>query len=83
MRGWLLDTNVVSELRRPKPDIAVAEFVTLNPAKCYSPPKSRLAKLGLELSSSKMRAAVLIFIYGLTERFGRCSPTASSPLPRM
>ena len=28
MRGWLLDTNVVSELRRPKPAAAVAEFVT-------------------------------------------------------
>ena len=28
MRGWLLDTNVVSELRRPKPTAAVAEFVT-------------------------------------------------------
>jgi predicted nucleic acid-binding protein len=27
VRGWLLDTNVVSELRKPKPDIAVAEFV--------------------------------------------------------
>src|SRR5271169_714378 len=31
MRGWLLDTNVVSELRRPKPDIAVAEFVSAQP----------------------------------------------------
>jgi hypothetical protein len=28
VRGWLLDTNVVSELRRPKPAAAVAEFVT-------------------------------------------------------
>ncbi len=31
MRGWLLDTNVVSELRRPKPAAAVAEFVTAQP----------------------------------------------------
>ena len=31
MRGWLLDTNVVSELRRPKPTTAVAEFVTAQP----------------------------------------------------
>ena len=31
MRGWLLDTNVVSELRRPKPAVAVAEFVTAQP----------------------------------------------------
>lgn len=27
MRGWLLDTNVVSELRKPKPDAKVAGFV--------------------------------------------------------
>lgn len=31
MRGWLLDTNVVSELRRPKPAAAVAKFVTAQP----------------------------------------------------
>jgi hypothetical protein len=27
LRGWLLDTNVVSELRRPKPNPDVANFV--------------------------------------------------------
>ena len=27
MRGWLLDTNVVSELRRPRPNPDVANFV--------------------------------------------------------
>jgi toxin FitB len=27
VRGWLLDTNVVSELRRPRPAATVAEFV--------------------------------------------------------
>jgi predicted nucleic acid-binding protein len=26
--GWLLDTNVLSELRRPKPDARVVEFVS-------------------------------------------------------
>ena len=31
MRGWLLDTNIVSELRRPKPAAAVAEFVSTQP----------------------------------------------------
>ena len=31
MRGWLLDTNVVSELRRPNPVALVAEFVTNQP----------------------------------------------------
>ncbi len=28
MKGWLLDTNVLSELRRPKPDARVVKFVT-------------------------------------------------------
>jgi predicted nucleic acid-binding protein len=31
VRGWLLDTNIVSELRRPKPAAAVAEFVATQP----------------------------------------------------
>ena len=32
MKGWLLDTNVVSELRRPKPDPGVRAFVAAQPA---------------------------------------------------
>ena len=31
MRGWLLDTNVVSELRKPKPDSKVANFISAQP----------------------------------------------------
>ena len=31
MRGWLLDTNVVSELRKPRPASAVAKFVAAQP----------------------------------------------------
>ena len=31
MTGWLLDTNVLSELRRPKPDTHVVQFVTSQP----------------------------------------------------
>ena len=31
MRGWLLDTNVVSELCKPRPSSAVAEFVAAQP----------------------------------------------------
>ena len=31
MRGWLIDTNVVSELRKPRPDSGVAEFVAAQP----------------------------------------------------
>lgn len=31
MSGWLLDTNVLSELRRPKPDPNVVRFVSSQP----------------------------------------------------
>ncbi|PRH86002.1 VapC toxin family PIN domain ribonuclease [Labrys okinawensis] len=31
MSGWLLDTNVLSELRRPKPEPRVAAFVSAQP----------------------------------------------------
>ena len=31
MTGWLLDTNVLSELRRLKPDIRVVDFVASKP----------------------------------------------------
>ena len=32
MRGWLLDTNVVSELRKPRPERRVQAFVAAQPA---------------------------------------------------
>ena len=31
MNGWLLDTNVISELRRPRPDARVVAFVAARP----------------------------------------------------
>ena len=31
MRGWLLDTNVISELRRPRPELRVVAFVSGKP----------------------------------------------------
>ncbi len=31
MTGWLLDTNILSELRRPKPDPKVVDFVEAQP----------------------------------------------------
>ena len=31
MRGWLLDTNVISELRKPKPNANVTSFVANQP----------------------------------------------------
>ena len=31
MTGWLLDTNILSELRRPKPEPKVVEFIAAQP----------------------------------------------------
>ena len=31
MSGWLLDTNVISELRRPRPDAKVTHFIANQP----------------------------------------------------
>ena len=31
MTGWLLDTNILSELRRPKPERKVIAFVAAQP----------------------------------------------------
>ena len=31
MTGWLLDTNVLSELRRPTPDRKVVTFIAAQP----------------------------------------------------
>ncbi len=31
MKGWLLDTNVLSELRRPKPEAKVVAFIAAKP----------------------------------------------------
>ncbi len=34
MNRWLLDTNVLSELRRPKPSLRVVEYVAVLPLDC-------------------------------------------------
>lgn len=31
MKGWLLDTNILSELRKPKPEAKVVGFVACQP----------------------------------------------------
>ena len=31
MTGWLLDTNILSELRRPKPEPKVVAFIAAKP----------------------------------------------------
>lgn len=53
MTGWLLDTNVLSELRRPKPNRKVLAFVAAQPLDCLHVSTVTLAEIrfGIELLS--------------------------------
>ena len=51
MKGWLLDTNVLSELRRPRPEPKVLEFVAAQPLDLLHVSAVTLAEIrfGIEL----------------------------------
>ena len=51
VRGWLLDTNVVSACRRPKPAAAVAEFVSAQPGELLFTTDVTFGEIRLESSS--------------------------------
>jgi predicted nucleic acid-binding protein len=51
LRGWLLDTNVLSELRRPRPDAQVVAFVAAQPVPSLYVSTATMAEIrfGIEL----------------------------------
>jgi predicted nucleic acid-binding protein len=59
--GWLLDTNVLSELRRPRPNQKVVEFVASKPLDLLYVSVISFAEIrfGIELVSDPMRRAEL------------------------
>jgi predicted nucleic acid-binding protein len=59
--GWLLDTNVISELRRPKPDDKVAAFVRAQPLEVLHVSVVTLAEIrfGIELLPEATRRSAL------------------------
>ena len=61
MTGWLLDTNVLSELRRPKPERKVLEFVAAQPLDLLYVSAVTLAEIrfGIELVADAGRRAEL------------------------
>ncbi len=61
MTGWLLDTNVLSELRRPKPERKVLEFVSAQPLDLLFVSAVSLAEIrfGIELVADVGRRAEL------------------------
>ncbi len=61
MTGWLLDTNVLSELRRPKPERKVLEFIAAQPLDLIYVSAVTLAEIrfGIELVADAGRRAEL------------------------
>jgi hypothetical protein len=59
--GWLLDTNVLSELRRPKPERKVVAFVTAQPLEDLYASAVTFAEIrfGIEIVASAVRRAEL------------------------
>lgn len=61
MMGYLLDTNVISELRRPRPDQRVVAFVAAQPLETLHISTVTLAEIrfGIELVADASRRAEL------------------------
>jgi predicted nucleic acid-binding protein len=59
--GWLLDTNILSELRRPKPERKVLAFVAAQPLDCLYVSTVTFAEIrfGIELVGDAGRRAEL------------------------
>lgn len=61
MTGWLLDTNILSELRRPKPEPKVTAFIAGQPLESLYISTATLAEIrfGIELLSDAARRSEL------------------------
>lgn len=61
MTGWLLDTNILSELRRPKPERKVIAFVATQPLELLYASSVTFAEIrfGIELVADANRRAEL------------------------
>ena len=61
MTGWLLDTNVLSELRRPKPDRKVVAFIAAQPLELLYVSAVTLAEIrfGIEVVADTTKRAEL------------------------
>ncbi len=57
MSGWLLDTNIISELRRPRPDARVVRFVAGTPLEQLFISEVTFAEIryGIELLDDPLR----------------------------
>jgi toxin FitB len=87
VRGWLLDTNILSELRRPRPDALVAAFVAAQPVPHLFVSSATMAEIrfGIELVADPARRADLTgwLVHTLRPLFeGRIVPITEDVLVR-
>ena len=61
MTGWLLDTNIISELRRPKPEPSVVAFIGAQPLEALHISVVTLAEIrfGIEVLANAARRSEL------------------------
>ena len=61
MTGWLLDTNILSELRRPRPERKIVAFVAAQPLELLYVSSATFAEIrfGIELVTDASRRAAL------------------------
>lgn len=61
MTGWLLDTNILSELRRPRPEPKVTAFIAAQPLEslCISTVTLAEIRFGIELLSDAAKRSEL------------------------
>ena len=61
MTGWLLDTNILSELRRPKPEAKVLDFIAAQPLDLLYVSSATFAEIrfGIEMVDDATRRAEL------------------------
>ena len=61
MTGWLLDTNILSEFRRPKPEPKVTTFIAAQPLESLYVSTATLAEIrfGIELLPDAARRSEL------------------------
>ena len=86
-RGFLLDTNILSELRRPKPDVSVVAFVAAQREEALFVSELTFAEIryGIEHAADPERRAILIAWLTSTLRplfAGRALPVSANVLVR-
>ena len=79
MTGWLLDTNILSELRRPRPEPKVLAFIAAHPLDHLYVSAVTFAEIrfGIELVADANKRAELAI--GWRIKCARCSRSASCP----